>query len=189
MKQIPRSLLHITMPTQSNMYDNDFIFESCVPVPCRISMSSNSNLWRERKFKIDTKTEYLIRDTSRCGTLQKTQRLRPTLVNIFTHTHTGRTLDTIFSPKEKLMFYFVAKANNQKFNCQLHNYRVTGWCSNARNENSLYFLLSLFFKLFLFISTKRNDWTKVKYFFVFIKRIFIFMSQFKTIDMVLFSVY
>ena len=50
-----------TMPTQSNMYDNDFIFESCVPVPCRISMSSNSNLWRERKFKIDTKTEYLIR--------------------------------------------------------------------------------------------------------------------------------
>ena len=61
MKQISRSLLHITMPTQSNMYDNDFIFESCVPVPCRISMSSNSNLWRERKFKIDTKTEYLIR--------------------------------------------------------------------------------------------------------------------------------
>ena len=107
MKQISRSHFTSTMPTQSNMYDNDFIFESCVPVPCRISMSSNSNLWRERKFKIDTKTEYLIR--GHFSDVELYKRLRLTLVNIFS---TLSEKLNIFTLKEKLMFYFVAKANN-----------------------------------------------------------------------------
>ena len=96
------------------------------------------------------------------GTLlgvELSKRLRLTLVNIFlTHTHWKNF--TVFSSKEKLMFYFVAKANNQKFNCQLHSYRVTGWCSNARNENSLYFFLSLFFKLFFIYLNKTKQLNK-----------------------------
>ena len=51
------SLAHLSM--QSNHCAiHWFYLPSCV---CRISMSSNSNLWEGRKFKIDTKTEYLIR--------------------------------------------------------------------------------------------------------------------------------